>query len=79
MAYFRIPQFRLKVLKLITDESNSEDWKAAEYNIEDEKPNVDSNTDTFSLLFNWEKNFYPLIEKAEKYRDNRCHLEEILR
>lgn len=66
IAYFRIPEFRTKLLECLKNEKDPEilDWRATEYKL-NEQHNLISNQD-FVNLFDWQSNFYNNLNKDPK-------------
>jgi len=78
-AYFKIPEFRKKLLTWVTKEDEKlpiQEWRGAEWVI-DERPESQK-IQYFASMFDWEKNFYGHIKNTEGGQNNYETLRKIL-
>ena len=69
IAYFRIPEFRGKLLESLIDANKGieiDEWRGTEWRLDSEIRNSNRNRELLSL-FDWEKDFYRLIKVNQKY------------
>ena len=62
IAYFRIPEFRSKLLECLTDESEIQidEWKSIHFSLDETE--IDGSA--MLTLFDWEKEFYEKIPEV---------------
>lgn len=79
-AYFRLPKFRKEVLTAITrnDDPEIEEWRGTEYSLTEGMQSTERET-SFKLMFDWENNFYNMIESEEDYSKTEAKLMELMR
>ena len=78
-AYFKIPEFRAKLLEWITKEDANlpiQEWRGAEWVI-DERPESQK-IQYFASMFDWEKDFYQHLKTTEGGQKNYEVLKKIL-
>ena len=66
LAYFRIPEFREKLLTCIKSENDREisEWRGTDYKLEDEPKTRFICVGSF---FDWNYSFYLFLKKESKY------------
>ncbi|EGR29965.1 hypothetical protein IMG5_145140 [Ichthyophthirius multifiliis] len=80
IAYFRIPEFRQKLLKQLTKQEDPQiqEWRGTEYKLdEQENLNLIKNKE-FLKLFDWDNEFFKYIKGHQKAEDNYLKLTVIL-
>ena len=63
IAYFKIPEFRIKLLNCVTKETDVEitEWRGTEWKLDD-KITDDQRDQYLNSLFNWEHDFYRFLK-----------------
>jgi hypothetical protein len=81
-AYFRIPEFRREVLRLITREEDPEiiEWRGVEFNLQDDipEPLLADGANIFSELFDWEQHFYKWLPRDLELESEDISLNDTL-
>jgi hypothetical protein len=80
-SYFRVPEFRERLLSILVkaDDPDITEWRGTEFSLNDDPSKLDrKGSNTFNLLFDWQSNFYDVLDSDERCRQNLSELSEIL-
>ena len=74
-AYFRIPQFRQRLLGLIDrpNDPHISEWRGTDFSLNDKSQDFKTylpGENTFELLFDWESYFYDHLKNESAYDNN---------
>ena len=64
IAYFKIPEFRVKILSCITKTNDIDipEWRGTEYKLDENFENKTKKYNLFISLFDWEQEFYRFLK-----------------
>ncbi|KAL4468703.1 hypothetical protein ABPG74_005206 [Tetrahymena malaccensis] len=80
VAYFRIPEFRQKLLSVVikSDDIEITEWRGTEYQLDETKNNKLTKNNEFISLFDWEQSFYRFLKTQERGEQHFNDLSAIL-
>ncbi|EAR90403.2 hypothetical protein TTHERM_00112530 (macronuclear) [Tetrahymena thermophila SB210] len=80
VAYFRIPEFRQKLLSVVikSDDIEITEWRGTEYQLDETKNNKLAKNNEFISLFDWEQSFYRFLKTQERGEQHFNDLSAIL-
>lgn len=81
-AYFRIPEFRKEILRLITKDTDPDiaEWRGVDFSLHEDigESRTREKGNTFREMFDWEFHFYKYLRRNSQIESDNITLKEIL-